>query len=130
MPYLIGGLLAAFSIAILIYPFIRRRHLLSAEIREDSSGGDAELAGLYESIRTLQLEHQLGNIAQQVYEEQLRGYRLQAAQFLRREARGQTEAAEWLLEQEVLNARGDLQSSDGTMGLARPSVVEDTGDAQ
>jgi len=43
-----------------------------------------------DAIRTLQLEYQLGKLPDDLYQEQLRAYRLQAASLLRQQAEGQT----------------------------------------
>ena len=121
MALLIGAALGVLSIAIVVYPFLKSRFGARAEGSDNSATpGTPELESIYEAVRTLQLEHRLGKVPDGIFREQLRGYRLQAAAVLRRQAQGgagEAAAAERLLEQEILAARGRLSSSNG--GSAR-----------
>lgn len=87
MELLIGATLAVVSILILVYPFLKAR--IRAQPK-DSPGGASwnapELEAIYQEISTLRLEYQLGKVPENVYQELLRGYRLQAAVALRQQA--------------------------------------------
>ena len=113
MALVIGTLLALFCIAIVAYPFFKTR--LVAGPGDDGPSGEqaVQLGDIYDRIRTLQLEYELGQVPEHLYREQLREYRLQAAAALRRQVQEQAAAPEWLLEQEVLAARGGLRSEQG-----------------
>jgi len=117
MTLVVGALLALFSIAIVAYPFLksRRRARGSHETAAITGAALPELEPVYDAIRTLQLEYQLGRIPENLYREQLTAYRLQAASVLRQ--RVQEGAPEWVLEQEVLVTRAVLR---GTVGGPRP----------
>lgn len=116
MIWLVGAVLAVFSIAIVAYPFLKSR--LWAGSGDGGPGTDSatELGNIYDAIRTLQLEYQLGQVPDNLYREHLRDYRLQAAATLRRRMEGQASAPEWLLEQEVLAARAVLRAANGGPG--------------
>ena len=93
MMLLVGAVLAVLSIAIVVYPFLKKsRAGVQPDVSHDSVGappmgpGVADLELVYEAIRTLQLEYQLGKVPEEEYQEQLRAYRLQAAVALRRAA--------------------------------------------
>jgi len=118
MTLIVGAVLALFSLAIVAYPFLKSR------MRAQGSYGPAitgaappELEPVYDAISTLQLEYQLGKIPENLYREQLTGYRLQAASILRQRAQEREGAPEWVLEQEVLVSRAALR---GTVGGPRP----------
>ena len=85
MAILIGAALALFSIGVVLYPFLKPRvAFLQPSPLANTDDDLPDLEAIYESIRILQLEHQLGNIAEGLYREQLDGYRVQAAMVLRR----------------------------------------------
>ena len=106
--------MAVFSLAIVIHPFLRSR-IRSRARGEGNAAGPAspELEPIYDAIHTLQLEYQLGKIPNNLYQEQLRGYRLQAASVLRQQVEDGAGAPDWVLEQEVLVARAALRGKDG-----------------
>ena len=111
----VGAVLAAFSIAVLAYPFLRSRLRSVRSGPQDKSGpGAPELENIYDAVRTLQLEFQLGRIPENLYREQLRSYRLQAAAVLKQEMTENTGPPGQLLEQEVLAARAALRSANGS----------------
>ena len=72
--------------------------------------GPEGLNAIYEAIRTLQLERELGNVPEGLYREQLDIYRLQAAQMLREYERLQSGDMDWTLEEEIRLARAGLKS--------------------
>ena len=110
---LIGAMLAIFSVAVLAYPLMKSRSRGRPEIPA-TEGEDVfpELDSIYESIRTLRLEHDLGKVEENLYRQQMSEYRLLAATALRGREEQQSDAA-LLLEQEVLIARATLASADG-----------------
>ena len=114
MSLVAGAILAVFSIAIVVYPFLRYRFRWQtgsapAEVRAVAP----ELETIYDAIGTLQLEYQLGRIPEHLYREQLQGYRVQAATTLRQGMATTEGTLDWLLEQEVLVARAAFRSANG-----------------
>jgi hypothetical protein len=118
MAIIIGTLLTVLSILVVVYPFFRTRW---PGLDDTGAAGGAygnapdtlDLDAIYDSIRTLQLEHQLGNIPEGLYQEQLRGYRLQAAAALRDQAALEARDEDWTLEEEVRVARAGLHRLNG-----------------
>ena len=114
MAFLVGAALAVFSVAIVLYPFLKSRPRTRPERAED--GGAAappELEPIYDAIGTLQLEFELGKVPEHLYREQMRGYRVQAAAVLRQRLADRSGTPGWLLEQEVLLARAALRGVNG-----------------
>ena len=109
--------LALLSIGVVVYPFWRRRAAGTAPLPEavspDLVQSEADLNAVYDAIRTLQLEHQLGNIPLGLYREQLQDYRLQAAAILRDQVEAAARDEEWFLEQDVGLARAALSYANG-----------------
>ena len=109
--------LALLSIGVVVYPFWRRRSAPATPPPEalspDLVQSEADLNAVYDAIRTLQLEHQLGNIPLGLYREQLQDYRLRAAAILRDQAESAARDEEWLLEQDVGLARSALDYTNG-----------------
>jgi hypothetical protein len=111
---LVGAALALFSITIVVYPFLRRRFRFRTDRpKRDAQPTAPELEAIYDGIRTLQLEYQLGRVPEYLYQEQLLSYRVQAATVLRQETTEQTSDLEQVFEQEVLVARAVLRSVNG-----------------
>jgi hypothetical protein len=113
MAIFIGAALALLSIAVIVYPFVKSR--AADRARASRAGADFETRNLdtiYEAIRTLQLEYQLGNVPQGLYQEQLDSYRTQAALALKQQMEAQTSDEDWSLEQEML-ARSGLAQVNG-----------------
>ena len=84
----------AIAVALLVvgavaWPFLAGRWRASGNLpeREDGDGaavtGSAALEDVYEAIRTLQMDHNLGRIADGDFREQLDEYRRQAAEIMR-----------------------------------------------
>ena len=117
MTLIVGAALALFSLVIVAYPFLKSR-IAAGVSRGPAATRDAapELEPLYDAIRTLQLEYQLGKIPENLYREQLMAYRIQAASVLRQRAQERAGTPEWVLEQEVLVTRAVLR---GTVGGPR-----------
>ena len=85
MPILIGALLGILVIVIVLYPFLRGRVRPGPPIASDAGPGSRE--PIYEDIKVLQLEYELGSIDEEEYGQRLRTYRLQAAASMRDEER-------------------------------------------
>lgn len=129
MALLVGAALVTLSVAIVLYPFMKLRSRSRGEEREagaDFSGPDLE--SIFESIRTLQLEHQLGKVHEDDYQRQLRSYRLGAAAALRQRDDGKAGDPDWLLEQEILVARAALGAVNGANSVcSNCSAILDAG---
>ena len=124
MALTLGTILALLSIAVAVYPFVRRRFGVAGEGNGPAAGEVAapdtatdvagpELGAIYDAINTLRLERDLGNIPEGLYREQLNGYRWQAALVLRAYVQAQTQAqavdSDWALEEEIRVARAGLR---------------------
>ncbi|MQF48906.1 hypothetical protein FIM08_03290 [SAR202 cluster bacterium AC-647-N09_OGT_505m] len=88
MAYFLGFLLALVSIALLARPILRREqtasgHSVSLEFLEDMQWLHQQV---HEEIRTLILDHELGNMPSEEYEDKLGAYRLRAANLLLQQA--------------------------------------------
>ncbi len=111
---IIAAALAALIAVILVYPFLKPR--LRPRPGEEEAGPDpvsSELEPIYDAIRTLQLEYQLGKVPEPLYRDQLSGYRLQAADVLRRQAEAQADAKLRVPEQEGRPAPTPSLATDG-----------------
>jgi hypothetical protein len=126
---LVGAALACFSLVMVGYAFFRGDSPTpgsspagkeAAPPLEPASDDGVGLDAIYDSIDTLELDYQLGNVPEDQYREQLQGYRLQAAVAVKSLLERGEAPPELLLEQEVLAAR-----SSGTHRHAFPqSAVE------
>ena len=83
---LLGAALAVFSLVMAGYPVLRDAFFRPAHRGDGDAGpaepgddGDVGLAAIYDSIDTLELEYQLGNLPEPEYRRQLQAYRLEAA---------------------------------------------------
>ena len=119
MALTIGAVLALLGIAVAVYPFVRHRLFppppgIADEAAEKpateslATPGDG-LDAIYEAIRTLQLERELGNVPEGLFREQLNGYRIEAATLLRAMEQERAEGEEWVLEEEIKMARAGLR---------------------
>ena len=99
-------------------------------------GGESppELESVYQAIRTLQLEHQLGRVPDSSYEDQLDAYRIEAAEILRSRALAQDvdqasgvsgETEEAALEQEILLARALISNGPVVQDSSSPETLAD-----
>ena len=108
---LIGAALACFSLAMVGYAFFRGDSPddgTSAPLQPPSDDG-VGLDAIYDSIETLELDFQLGNVPEQQYREQLQAYRLQAAAAIKALLERGDAPPELLLEREVLTARSGMR---------------------
>ena len=126
MALTIGAILALLGIAVAAFPFIRHRFFVQPETDEPATADEEidepaaptpdELDAIYQAIRTLQLERELGNIPEGLYREQLNGYRIEAARLLRDLEQQSANADDWALEEEIRVARSGLY---GGVSLSR-----------
>ena len=115
----ISVLIALLAVGVVIYPFVKARFRPSDSrnglSRNNETGVGADdyesREVIYEDIRTLQLDHDLGIIEEAEYRERMRAYRLQAAATLRDRERLEMEI-DRQLEEEVLAARSALQEKE------------------
>ena len=87
MAYFLGFLLALVSIALLARPILRREQTASSTASSLESLEDVQWRHqqVYDEIKTLILDHELGNIPSEEYGEKLGDYRLRAADLLRQQ---------------------------------------------
>ena len=111
----VAGMLALLCVIAVLHPFLRRGSPDDGgETDSDTAEGHAELESMLDSIQTLQLERQLGNIPEDAYLEQLHAYRLEAASLLRHLDESRTPDPEQDLERQVLLTRLDTNGVNGT----------------
>ena len=134
MALIIGTLLALLSLGVALYPFARRRWgwgqtapaaaagtdgmVSAAATAADTAPDTAALADIYAALRTLQLEHELGRIPAELYQEQLNDYRTQAALILRQQA--QESAAE----SAAVNAANAAAANPANADAANPANAD------
>ena len=136
MAVLIGALLALLVVGVVLYPFVRQRLGFGGP----SGNGYREATGppawrlrreeIYESIRSLRLEYELGGVEEMDYRERLRAYRVQAAAVVRDQELAEQEV-ERLVEREVLALRdaappGPEASPPGPEALTEDGATEDS----
>ncbi|MCI0782404.1 MAG: hypothetical protein J4N89_13755 [Chloroflexi bacterium] len=134
MALIIGAVLAVLSVIVVVYPFLQRKGRASRDSMEKVAGGPnpapdlatEELDALLEAMRTLQLEHQLDKIPDDLYQRQMRSYRLRAAAALRRQVETRTGDPGLDLEREVWMVRLGISGEDGvgSDGLG-PEITQD-----
>ena len=110
---LIGAALGCFSLVMVGYSFFRGNEPARGTSGLSSSQSDegVGLDAIYDSIDTLELEYQLGNIPEVQYQEQLESYRLQAAVAIKALLDSGDAPPELMLEQEILRARSAKDST-------------------
>ena len=127
---LMGSALAVFSLVMVAYSFFRDSSTNPAQANVRSSGtvkptgeDGVGLDSIYDSINTLDLEYQLGNLPEEQYREQLRAYRLEAAAIIKAQLEHGEAPPELLLEQEVMAARAEIRSAESA-SEAHPELAE------
>lgn len=114
-----GAVLAVFSFSVVCYTFIRGQQIQlagdTAPIEADDETDGQALADIFDAINTLDLEYQLGRLPQEQFQEQFQAYRMQAATVLRDQLEAGRGDPAWVLEQEILLARGLQDGSDGRL---------------
>ena len=123
MPYLLGLLLALAAAALIAWPLLRAR-------RAAAPPGPGALDALretqrlrrqvYDEIRTLDLDRELGHVPNEQYEETLEAHRVRAAILLRQEERIRGELAQLMadVEDDVLALRLASGSVSSTVECA------------
>ena len=115
MALAIGAIIALLAIMVAAYPFWRRKAANEAgnglqpddgsELPAEHFDGPDQLDTIYEAIRTLHLEREIGNIPDGLYREQMNLYRREAALLLRDYERKHTgildRDLDWALEEVV-----------------------------
>jgi hypothetical protein len=127
----ISVLIALLAVGVVIYPFVKARfrpsdsrNVLSRNNETGAGADDYESREvIYEDIRTLQLDHDLGIIEEAEYRERMRAYRLQAASTLRDRERLEMEI-DRQLEEEVLAARSALQEKGPSDDMADRDISD------
>ena len=92
MAIVIGGILTLLSIGVVVYPFLksaRARRATPEYVDSPVNLPPQRLDVVYQTIRTLHLEHELGRISDENYRTQLDAYRIEAAEILRDLDQGQ-----------------------------------------
>ena len=121
MGFLIGGLLALFVVAAVLYPFFpgRVRTRTSSglgvgrvRIGRPATAGRRPNEHVYDDINTLRLEYELGQIEEEEYHQRLREYRLEAEASLK-EQDGLEQRLDQSLEEEILAARAHRAANGG-----------------
>ena len=124
-----GAILAVFSFSVVYYTFMHARQYGSAEADALVTADDQELADIFDAINTLDLEYQLGRLAENEFRTQFQSYRVQAAEVLRDQLEAGRGGPAWVVEQEVLVALADQGNTSGRV-IACPdcsaAVLEDT----
>lgn len=111
---LFGAALAVFSIFVVGYSFVRQNRI--PKTGRDATDGasresdDPALEDIFDAIRTLELEFQLGRMPLEEVEAQFRAYRIQAATVLRDRLEAGRGDPAWVLEQEILLAQGSQET--------------------
>ena len=108
-----GAVLAVFSFGVVYFTFMRVRLSGAVEAITPPPSDDQALADIFDAINTLDLEHQLGRLAEEEFQAQFQAYRVQAAKALRDQLEAGRGDPAWVLEQEILLARGGQGSAAG-----------------
>ena len=138
MPVVIGVLLALLVVGVVLYPFVKQRFGVAGP----SGNGSGDAAGptawrlrreeIYESIRSLQLEYELGGVEETDYWERLRAHRVQAAAVVREQELAEREA-ERLVELEVRALRDAAEPvtsmEHGAIGHTKSKSARESPDA-
>ena len=103
---LVGAALACFSLVMVGYSFFRGNEAReTGPVTSTPTDDDVGVDSILDSINTLDLEYQLGNVADDQYREQMASYRLQVALAVKSELERGDASPELFLEQEILEAR-------------------------
>ena len=123
MPFFLGLIFAFFAILVLAWPILRRSRAASdaAPPADRLREAAQRRSRMYDDIKTLALDHELGNVPDQEYTEKLAAYRLEAARALRdHEQLHQTQAG---LEEDLENEALELRRSWGSVKETVPCEV-------
>ncbi len=113
MALIIGILLGLLSLVVLALPFLRKERV--GGLRSGNAGSLREKRiAIYQEIRTLENDLNLGQVPPEEYEQRLRDYRLRAAELLMEEE--ELKQIDFDLEQEITlrrrNGRGSSTQDD------------------
>ena len=108
-----GAVLAVFSFAVVCYAFLRGRQPESESSDAAPETDDQALADIFDAITTLDLEFQLGRLAEEDFQVQFQAYRVRAATVLRDQLEAGRGDPAWVLEHQVILARHDLENASG-----------------
>ncbi len=125
---IVGFALAVFSLVMVGYAFFRgnaddAEDYASVEYPGDDSVG---LDSICDSIDTLELEYQLGNVPEEQYRQQLQSYRMQAAFAVKAILEWGDAPPELALEREVMTARSRMNGRDSDDPRAAGKEEEDS----
>ncbi len=130
MAILIGLIVAVISLIVVAAPFFRSRYRgkgLSSQHSPDETMAMRER--IYQEIRTLQLDYQLGNMEEADYQSLMRSYRLEAAALIRRQRQGEQQDLSKLLEDEIRTFReSGIEWSDSNVCPECGYVASSTSD--
>ena len=72
MAFLLAAVLIALSVGVVIYDFLKRRDSVTGDGPEDvAATTDRDMEAIVEDMRILRLDHQAGNIPDDLYQEQI-----------------------------------------------------------
>ena len=111
MALLAGALLGLLALGVLLWPFVRGRWAPApSSLAEEVGAHQRRREAIYEGIRSLELEHELGQVEPQEYQRRLHAYRLEAAVVLQEQEALEVRltAVDEALEGEVQRARASL----------------------
>ena len=110
---LVGAALACFSLVMVGYSFFRNRDSQQEPAPTSTTQNDdgVSMDSLFDSIDTLELEHQLGNVPDEQYRQQMQAYRQQIAIAVRDQLEQGQAPPELVLEHEILRARSSVPDS-------------------
>ena len=122
MAAIVGILLATVIVAVLLYPFVKRRSDVSGDTDAVDRVASADTLRhlLYREPVTLRNEYESGNITSNEYEEQLEELKLEAARLMRQRAehRSRMIEAELAIELEVQRIRRHRGTDEAESGDA------------
>ena len=117
MAIVVAVALSIFCLAVVVFPLVLARYGHRTRGVEAAVSADAlEYQAIREAILTLRLDYDLGKVGPEQYQEQLQGYRLAAADALRRDSQAGEYETEMRLEDEVLAVRSNLGPPGGPAG--------------
>ena len=108
MELAVGAILALLALAVVVRPFLRPSAVEPEDAAPDQTQDvRSEREALYREMAALEMEHELGQIGAEEYEERLQEHRLEAAALLQEQEAHEAEAAslDRALEERIRAAR-------------------------
>ena len=107
MDLLLGAVLAVLALAVVARPFLRRSAASDDAPLDQTHDIRSGREALYREMAALEMEHEMGQIDSEEYEERLQEHRLQAAALLQAQEAHEAEAAslDRALEERIREAR-------------------------